>query len=119
MKKNLHLYQSPFRSESRILRETKTIVDSGFMDKVVIAAVWENGLHIREELDDKRSVYRMRCWMTCLPSTRISRMLILIEWAIRIPLKFFWQCPISYELLVTDIRVIELFVEFFFEIPKI
>ena len=91
MKKNLHLYQSPFRSESRILRETKTIVDSGFIDKVVIAAVWENGLHLKEKLDDKRSVYRMRCWMTCLPSTRISRMLILIEWAIRIPLKFFWQ----------------------------
>ena len=63
MKKNLHLYQSPFRSESRILRETKTIVDSGFIDKVVIAAVWENGLHLKEKLDDKSPLVRaMAIW---------------------------------------------------------
>ena len=91
MKKNLHIYQSPFKSESRILRGTKTIVDSGEIDKVVIAAVWEDGLLECEALDDKRSAYRIRCWTNRLPSSRVSRGLILMEWALRVPFQFLRQ----------------------------
>ena len=56
---NLHIYPSAFKYESRILKETKTLVDSGLFEKIFIAAVWEKGLKVYEKLDGKREVWRI------------------------------------------------------------
>ncbi len=53
-----HLYQSTFRNESRILKETRSLVDSGIADHCYIAAMWEPGLLEYEELDPERHVIR-------------------------------------------------------------
>ena len=56
---NLHIYPSAFKYESRILKETKSLVDSGLFEKIFIAAVWEKGLKVYEKLDGKREVWRI------------------------------------------------------------
>lgn len=57
---NLHIYPSAFKHESRILKETKSIIDLGLADKIVIVAVWEEGLPEREQIDEKREVWRVK-----------------------------------------------------------
>ena len=56
---NLHMYPSPFKFESRILRITGTLKDSGLFSKIIIVASWEKGLLVRETLDSTREVWRI------------------------------------------------------------
>jgi glycosyltransferase involved in cell wall biosynthesis len=60
MRINLHIYPSPFKNESRILRETKSIISLGLADSVYIAASWTKGLAEEEDITDKIKVYRLR-----------------------------------------------------------
>tara|TARA_A100000171_G_C2139709_1_gene153917 strand:- start:8937 stop:10082 length:1146 start_codon:yes stop_codon:yes gene_type:complete len=58
---NLHIYfPSTFRFESRILKETKSIVDNGLFDKVYIAAYYEEGQQLEEAIDEYREVNRFK-----------------------------------------------------------
>ena len=63
---NLHIYPSNFRYESRILKETKSLADSGLFEKIFIAAIWEKGLKVHEELDSKRELWRIPLKMSKL-----------------------------------------------------
>lgn len=58
-KVNVHIYQSPFKNESRILKITKTLSDADVFDKIYIIATWENGLPETEVLDAKTEVVRI------------------------------------------------------------
>lgn len=57
---NLHVYQSTFRHESRILKVTRSLANSGLFDRIVVIARWTEGMGEREELDTCRSVWRIR-----------------------------------------------------------
>ena len=39
---NVHLYQSPFLYETRILRITKSLASTGIFDKIVVVAALRN-----------------------------------------------------------------------------
>ena len=87
-KANLHVYQSSFRHESRILKETRSICKCGLFDKVYIAAIWEPGLKEKEHLDVRREVWRVRLKTRYLPSGSFWKAIRFIEWLIRIFLRF-------------------------------
>lgn len=57
---NLHIYPSSFRFESRILKQTRAIVDAEIAEEVHIISVWEDGLPELEEIDSARRVWRVR-----------------------------------------------------------
>ncbi len=57
---NLHITVNSFRCASRILKETSSLVRSGLVDHVYIAALHEEGLAEHERIDDKREVWRVR-----------------------------------------------------------
>lgn len=84
MMNNLHIYPSAFRYESRILKETKSISDSGIFNKIFIAAMWEKGLKVYEKLDGKRQVWRVPLKTGNLLCGFLNRALQHIEWMIRI-----------------------------------
>lgn len=84
---NLHIYQSPFKNESRILRITSTLVTNGIFDKVIIVASYEKGLKEIEDLDKFRTVYRIKTVLSPRLNS-FSRYFYLIEWAFRIYFKF-------------------------------
>ena len=89
MKKvNLHISRSSFKYESRILKETKSLVDSGLVDKVFIGAVWESGVKQCEELDRKREILRLPLKSGALPSEFLGKILAHVEWALKIFCRF-------------------------------
>ena len=86
-KVNIHLYQSPFQHESRILRITGTLAHSGHFDQIYIMATWLEGLPEVEHLDDKRTVFRIKTIISPAFGS-FTRYIFLLEWTIRILLKF-------------------------------
>ncbi len=80
----LHIYQSPFKNESRILKETKSLAQTGAFKKIQILAIWEEGLAEYENLDSLRSVWRVKLWLRRLSKSRMSKALSLLEWFLRI-----------------------------------
>lgn len=83
----LHIYPSSFTHESRMLKETKTLVDSGLVDHIIVGAIWEPGLKEHEQIDARREVWRVRVQSMRIPIRIVGRSLGLIEWGIRL----FWR----------------------------
>ncbi len=81
---NLHIYPTTFRHESRILKETESLVQSGTVGDVRIAAVWDEGLPEHEVIDGRRHVWRVRLWCGANPSSPALKALRLIEFQFRV-----------------------------------
>ena len=82
---NLHVYPSPFKFESRILRETKSIIELGLADEVIIASGWNKDLKNWERIDDKRSVKRFKLFFDKFDKNSLISIL-----------KYFVSCSSSY-----------------------
>lgn len=80
---NVHIYQSEFRFESRILRITNSLSNLNLFSEIHIFAVHGEGLLEFEDLGNKRYVHRIK---TILPSksNSIFRIFFFIEWVFRI-----------------------------------
>lgn len=72
MRNNLHITMNSFRFGSRILKETASLVRSGLVQHIYIAALHEEGLRVHEEIDQAREIWRAR-----LRSRKWSRSLIV------------------------------------------
>lgn len=59
-RKAVHIYLSTFENESRILKETKSLMTYGIVDEVIVLAKGKEGLLEFEEFDKNRFVYRVR-----------------------------------------------------------
>lgn len=84
---NLHIYQSTFTHESRILRITGTLKDAEFFERICIVARHEDGLNEEEEIDDRREVWRVRTRFV-KRYQGLWKLLAMLEWMIRVP----WRC---------------------------
>jgi glycosyltransferase involved in cell wall biosynthesis len=80
----LHLYPSTFEHESRILKETKSLIDYGLVNKIFIAAVWEPDLEPREQIDEKREVLRIKLKTKNLKGGFWSKALQYYEWTLKV-----------------------------------
>ena len=87
-KYNLHIYPSPFKNESRILKETESLASAGIFRQIWIAATWAPGLNEHESLDDTRQVWRVRIRSNSWNLGLISRLIQALEWQIRIFFRF-------------------------------
>lgn len=85
---NLHVILNDFKYESRVLKETKSIVDSGLIDRIVIAGLWGPGGKELEEIDHKRGVWRVPLKTRTLPKDLFSQIIKYIEWTGKIFLRF-------------------------------
>lgn len=56
----IHIYLSHFENESRILKETKSLISHNIVDKIIVLALGKEGLAEMEEFDEGRFVYRVR-----------------------------------------------------------
>lgn len=81
---NLHISLTDFRNESRVLKETKSLVSSGRVDYVYIAALMEEGSLEREQLDDKREVNRFGLSSRRLPKFLAAQLIKYIEFTFRL-----------------------------------
>lgn len=80
---NLHISMTPFRNESRVLKETESIVAAGIADEVCILALHEEGLQETEQIDSARQVIRLRLRTRSLPKNVPSQAIKYLELAWR------------------------------------
>ena len=57
---NLHVYPSTLKNESRILKETKSLIDLNLVDEILIVGIWKEGFSIEEKIDSKRRITRIK-----------------------------------------------------------
>jgi glycosyltransferase involved in cell wall biosynthesis len=80
-KVNIHIYPSPFKNESRILKITKTLSEAYLFDKIYILATWEDGLEEVEALDGTREVIRVHRKLGGNASGFFWRIIKTVEWS--------------------------------------
>ena len=85
---NLHIYQTNFKYESRMLKETKSIAEADIVDQIHIAAIWDEGLEEHERIDEKRQVWRVQLRIGNQQSGFILKLMRYIEWQVKVFLAF-------------------------------
>ncbi len=65
---NLHIYPSPFKFETRIMKETNSLLNLKLVDKIIISSLWEEGLEEKEKINLNSTVIRFK-----LLSSRIKK----------------------------------------------
>ncbi len=86
---NVHIYPSVFKYESRMLKETQSILDANLCDKVIILASYADELPEVEAIDGNRTVVRLRLFFSRFPknlvteSFKFTELMIRSLWALR------------------------------------
>jgi hypothetical protein len=88
---NLHIYPSTFRFESRILKETKSIVDFRSDMKIVILSTWESPLKEVEQIDERRTVIRIKGLFQFEGRSKVLKALQYIQFFTLIGFKFLFK----------------------------
>jgi len=57
--KNIHCFMSPMLNESRVMKETSSLIQLKLIDEVRILGYWHKGLDKEEKLDNYRTVLRI------------------------------------------------------------
>jgi len=83
----LHIRKTSFFADSRIRKETRSIIDNGLGKKIKIIALWQKGLAVHEELDQQRQIWRVPLKLRSLPKDIFSQSLKYCEWALKILFK--------------------------------
>lgn len=81
---NLHVSMTPFTNESRILKETKTLVESDIVGAVCIVALHEGFLDLVQRIDATRRVVRIRLRTRRLPKNLITQVLKYLEFSFKV-----------------------------------
>jgi glycosyltransferase involved in cell wall biosynthesis len=84
MQNNLHVTMNSFRYGSRILKETASLVQSGLMQHIYIAALHENGLSEHEDIDTGRSIWRVRLKSRKWPRNLPVQILKYMEFSVKV-----------------------------------
>lgn len=105
---NLHVYQSPFTHESRMLRETRSLAEGGFFNQICIGAVWKPGLQVTEKLDAHRTVWRVPLWSWRLPDNLFGKLIKYGEWELRLLLRYLNKVRVfnAHSLIVLPLGVL-------------
>lgn len=90
--KALHLVRNNFVSDSRILKETRSLVESGLVERLEIVALSDGKLPEHEALGPGRTVWRVPLASRArLPKDLLSQSVKYAEWAARIIKRHGWQ----------------------------
>lgn len=81
---NLHISMTPFTNESRVLKETKSLVESGVADTIYIAALHEGELEQTQPIDNRRQIVRFKLWTRDLPKNLIVQIFKYIEFMFKV-----------------------------------
>lgn len=104
---NVHVYQSTFVHESRMLKITKSLADRRVFDEILIIARHDSGLLQLESLDDHRSVRRVRTWIPARDGF-VFKIGGTVEWMIRVALLLVFKrvaCINCHSLMVLPLGV--------------
>jgi glycosyltransferase involved in cell wall biosynthesis len=84
MIRNLHIMPNSCTNGSRVLKETKSLVESGLVDEAYIFALEEEGFSNEEVIDENRTLYRVQLKSRGWHKNPLTKIVIYIE--------YFWKC---------------------------
>ena len=85
---NAHVYPSTLEHESRMLRITDALAQSGQFSAIEMVGISGDGLSERELLDSKRQIVRLLPVWTTKSKSGWSKVMRLTEWSLRVYLYF-------------------------------
>jgi glycosyltransferase involved in cell wall biosynthesis len=77
--RNLHITMTPFRNESRVLRETQSLARHGVFDEISIVAMHEGELAEHETIDASRAVWRVALRTRAWPRNLLVQLMKYVE----------------------------------------
>ncbi|MEX1238374.1 MAG: glycosyltransferase [Cyclobacteriaceae bacterium] len=80
---NLHIYPSVFKFESRILKETHSIIRLGLASRVIIVSSGERTQLAEENISDKIKVVRVKPSIPSVPFAKLNKAIFYLEFYIR------------------------------------
>lgn len=80
---NLHIYPSPFKFETRILKETNSIIKLDLASQIIIISTREKNQPREENITSQIKVIRLKNTFTSLPNSKIFKALSYIEFYTR------------------------------------
>lgn len=90
---NIHIYSSEIRNETRIFKETSSIVRLGLTDKILIIGVLGQGLAQKELIDENREIYRVKLFMNRFRKSKIVDVLKFVEFLVVVVFRFVQRKP--------------------------
>ncbi len=87
---NVHLALNEFRNESRVLRETQSLLASGLVQRIDILALHGSGLEVSEQLGEGRRLTRIKLASRGWPPKKLFQLAKYLEFAAR-ALSFCWK----------------------------
>ncbi len=108
MTTNIHIYPSPYVAETRIFKETRSLLKLGLVSKVILVGIHENNLAEKEELWPDIEVHRLKLRFKN-SSIKIIRYLSFFEFFFRAYFhvrKMQWQVVNVHSLHVLFIGVL-------------
>ncbi|MBT4864790.1 MAG: glycosyltransferase [Planctomycetaceae bacterium] len=106
---NLHIYPSTFTNETRILKETSAIARGELFDDIEIIAIGGENLPTREQLDERRWVWRVPVIASRLGRNLVAKVIRHAEWMLRILLGLLGrsvECVNCHSLSVLPLAVV-------------
>ncbi len=99
---HLHVFQGYFQSDSRIIKETKSLLKCGITDKIIVICFWKAGLKDHEIRGKKMEIIRIRLFWSKFKRNPIIRILMMGEFTLK-------TIPIlrKYEAVVCQCHSIE------------
>src|SRR5687768_12422526 len=87
-KLNIHIYPTPFKFESRILKEAHSIIQLGLAQKVIVLAIGEGSQPKEELLQEMISVKRFLLFFSTRKNNKVVLCLRYLEFYFR---AFLWM----------------------------
>ena len=79
---NLHISFTNFRNESRALKETQSLDAHNIVKKILICALWEEGLAVHEQIDSQRTIWRIPLKTRSLPKNLAIQLIKYLEFTV-------------------------------------
>lgn len=80
----LHASLTPFVNESRVLKETASLVEAGLFSRAFITALQQEGLAEHEQIDARRSVWRIPLRTRSWPRNLAVQVIKYVEYVVRV-----------------------------------
>lgn len=93
LKLNLHIYPNNIKSETRIFKQTDSIVRLTSINKIIIIGIGDNFLPKWQDLDAHRKIRRMNLFMSRFKKSKIVDSLKVLEFYFKIIIYFIWSKP--------------------------
>jgi len=82
------MYPSSMKHETRILKITKSLADSGMFNKIYIVGIGESNLKEHEKLDSQREVWRVPLKSHNFSNKSLGKIIKYTEWQLRVFFRF-------------------------------